>query len=148
MAKQNENKMNFLTTMSTMDTNAMPVKTCMVLTDKYNMDHFINPVTREETFQQLFDEVCFEKKKSLVLCPFFSSHTPFSKQFSLLILFSKVDDLNKKTERLRTFFDHRGNFLRDKYDESDYRIDRKQFNEYKAWVMDLEFNAFFQLRDA
>ena len=59
MAKQNENKMNFLTTMSTMDTNAMPVKTCMVLTDKYNMDHFINPVTREETFQQLFDEVCF-----------------------------------------------------------------------------------------
>lgn len=83
------------------DSDAVPVKSCLNTADKYNMDLFINPVTRDETFQMLFDE---------------------------------VEELNKKTEKLRVFFDQRGNFCRDKYEESNYRIDRKLFNEYRAWV--------------
>lgn len=43
--------------------------------------------------------------------------------------------MNKRTEHLRTnFYDRRGNFLRAKYDQSDYHLDRKKFNHLKLWV--------------
>ena len=50
-------KMTFLTTLSTMDQKDMPTKSCLELTDKYDIDRFINPVSREETFPLLFEEV-------------------------------------------------------------------------------------------
>ncbi|OTF82231.1 hypothetical protein BLA29_003376 [Euroglyphus maynei] len=104
-------KINFLTTLSTMD-SAQKEEITQTTTEssssnnnKYNMENFLNPMTRESTFQMLFNE---------------------------------VDDLNKRTEHLRTnFYDRRGNFLRTKYEQSDYHLDRKKFNHLKLWTKNL-----------
>ena len=50
-------KMTFLTTLSTMDQKDLPTKSCLELADKYEIDRFINPVTRDDTFKLLFEEV-------------------------------------------------------------------------------------------
>ena len=53
-----DGKVTFLTTLSTMDTcQGLPTKSCLELKDKYDIDRFVNPLTREETFKALFDEV-------------------------------------------------------------------------------------------
>lgn len=111
-------KMNFLTTISALDPKSMK-ESILVSTDKYAMDNFLNPLTREQTFQQLFAEVSWLR--------WLAYHIKTN-------CFYQVDDLNKKTEKLRTFFDQRGNFLRDKYDAADYHVDRAVFNELKLWV--------------
>lgn len=101
-AKAKQEKTSFLTTISTMDMKVAPQNSCLVMEDKYAMELFLNPVTREDTFKQLFDE---------------------------------VDELNGKTEQLRTkCFDQRGNFMKEKFDKVRLKIERKEFNEYRLWV--------------
>ena len=94
---------NFLTTISTADPNALKTKSCLENTDKYGIERFLNPITREETFNELFAE---------------------------------VETINEQTEALRAnFYDDRGQFLRAKYDsQSEVKLDRAKFNEYKLWV--------------
>lgn len=100
-----DGKVTFLTTLSTCDPNELRTKSCLEAADKYDIERFLNPLTREETFQQLFDE---------------------------------VDDLNKSFEKIRTFYDARGRFQRDKYEEQEeIKLDRIQFNEYKLWIKKL-----------
>ncbi len=52
-----ECKPTFLTTVSTMDACKLASPSCLVMKDKYDIERFVNPLTREETFQLLFDEV-------------------------------------------------------------------------------------------
>ena len=52
-----DGKMTFLTTLSTMDCKNLPTKSCLELKDKYDIDRFLNPVSRDETFKALFDEI-------------------------------------------------------------------------------------------
>ena len=97
-------KVNFLTTIHNVNESEMLLKaTCLQSANKYDMERFINPITREETFNMLFDEVKL---------------------------------LNGKTEKLRNrFFDSRGFFLREKYDQQEeITVHRKQLNEYWLWV--------------
>ena len=55
-----DGKMTFLTTLSSIDPNDLRTKSCLEAADKYEIERFLNPVTREETFNMLFDEVCFK----------------------------------------------------------------------------------------
>ena len=48
---------NFLTTLSTIDPNELKTKSCLETTEKYDIERFLNPITREETFNELFKEV-------------------------------------------------------------------------------------------
>lgn len=50
-------KVTFLTTLSTCNPNELRTKSCLENTDKYDLENFLNPGTRDETFQMLFDEV-------------------------------------------------------------------------------------------
>ena len=52
-----DGKVTFLTTLSSIDPNDLRTKSCLEAADKYEIDRFLNPVTREETFNMLFDEV-------------------------------------------------------------------------------------------
>lgn len=100
-----DGKVTFLTTLSTCDPADLRTKSCLEAADKYDIERFLNPSTREETFQMLFDE---------------------------------VDELNKRFEKVRVFYDARGRFLRDKYEEQEEsKLDRIQFNEYKLWIKKL-----------
>ena len=60
--KAAEGKVNFLTTLSTCNTSELKSPSCLEATDKYDMDRFLNPVTREETFNSLFEEVEYLNK--------------------------------------------------------------------------------------
>ena len=49
---------NFMTTRSEVSAKtAAQMKDCLEEVDKYDMERFISPVTRDETFKMLFDEV-------------------------------------------------------------------------------------------
>lgn len=98
-----DGKVNFLTPLT--DDEVVAERSCLEWSDKYDMERFINPTTREEAFQALFSE---------------------------------VETLNKKTDKLRTkFFDKRGYFLKEKYDDqSEVKVTRKQLNQYWLWVSD------------
>lgn len=50
-------KVTFLTTLSTCNPNELRTKSVLENTDKYDIENFLNPGTRDETFQMLFDEV-------------------------------------------------------------------------------------------
>ena len=54
-----DGKVTFLTTLSTIDPNALRTKSCLEATDKYEIERFLNPITREETFNMLFEEVSY-----------------------------------------------------------------------------------------
>ena len=54
---------NFLTTLSTMDPKqkeemSESSSSSSSNNDKFNIENFLNPITRENTFQMLFNEVC------------------------------------------------------------------------------------------
>ncbi|KAJ6217166.1 hypothetical protein RDWZM_008323 [Blomia tropicalis] len=104
--KVGEEKVNFLTTLSTCDPAELKTKSCLEMADKYDIERFINPTTREETFNELFEE---------------------------------IEDLNKKTEKLRSnFYDARGHFQRDKYEgQSEVKLNRAEFNEFHLWTKKL-----------
>jgi len=51
-----DGKVNFLTSLSEVSKSQLP-DTCLVSEDKYDLSLFVNPVTRRQTFQLLFDEV-------------------------------------------------------------------------------------------
>lgn len=53
-------KINFLTTLSTMDPKQKEEmsESSSSNNDKFNIENFLNPITRENTFQMLFNEVC------------------------------------------------------------------------------------------
>lgn len=50
-------KITFLTTLSTCDPKVLRTKSCLEASDKYDIENFLNPGTRDVTFQLLFDEV-------------------------------------------------------------------------------------------
>ena len=52
-----DGKMPFPTTLSTIDPKDLHTKSCVEVADKYDIERFLNPVTREETFDMLFEEV-------------------------------------------------------------------------------------------
>ena len=52
-----DGKANFLTPVSGNAENVPEEKSCMEWEDKYDMERFISPSTREEAFQSLFAEV-------------------------------------------------------------------------------------------
>lgn len=103
-AKTKTEKVTFITTLDEVDGKQMQAKAnCMQWAAKYDLERFINPLTREETFKMLFEE---------------------------------VKTLNAKTDKLRSkFYDSRGYFLRQKYDQQkEIKVQRKQFNEFWLWV--------------
>ncbi|KAJ6216513.1 hypothetical protein RDWZM_007670 [Blomia tropicalis] len=104
--QKREGKLSFLATLSTCDVADLKSRSCLEQSEKYDIERFINPMTREETFNALFDE---------------------------------IEEVRKCTEHLRiNFFDPRGRFLRDKYDEQEeYRLNRSKFNEIRLWIKKL-----------
>lgn len=52
-----DGKVTFLTTLSTCDPKELRTKSCLEASDKYDIENFLNPGTRDLTFQMLFDEV-------------------------------------------------------------------------------------------
>lgn len=51
-----DGKVTFLTTLSTCDPKELRTKSCLEASDKYDIENFLNPGTRDLTFQMLFDE--------------------------------------------------------------------------------------------
>ena len=55
--KDSVQKVNFLTTIDDISPDqAAEMQSCLENADKYDMERFINPVTREDTFKKLFAE--------------------------------------------------------------------------------------------
>lgn len=53
-----QQQINFMTTRSEVSVKtAAQMEDCLESIDKYDMERFINPVTREDTFKMLFEEV-------------------------------------------------------------------------------------------
>lgn len=67
MALADGKKVNFLVTLSTMDPKQKEEmasgggtnESSSMNSDKFNMENFLNPMTRENTFQMLFNEVMY-----------------------------------------------------------------------------------------
>lgn len=54
-----DGKITFLTTLSTCDPKVLRTKSCLEASDKYDIENFLNPGTRDITFQLLFEEVWY-----------------------------------------------------------------------------------------
>lgn len=52
-----DGKITFLTTLSQCDPKQLRTKSCLEASDKYDIENFLNPGTRDLTFQLLFEEV-------------------------------------------------------------------------------------------
>ena len=59
-----DGKVNFLTPLTSADGEVTEERSCLACADKYDIERFINPTTREEAFQELFAEVETVNKKT------------------------------------------------------------------------------------